>query len=183
MQIQQKNKTIIAMIHVQALPGTPAHHLPMSEIIGQAVEEAKLLEQEGVDALLIENMHDVPYLNREVGPEITACMTAVAIAVQSQAKVPCGIQILAGANHDALAVAYASSLDFVRAECFVYGHLADEGLMTSDAGKLLRYRKQLGAEHIRIYTDIRKKHASHAINSDISITEQVKTADYFRSDE
>lgn len=51
-----------------------------------------------------------------------------------------------------------SGLDFIRAEGFVFSHVADEGLMNACAGELLRYRKHIGAEHIQIFTDIKKKH-------------------------
>lgn len=131
---------------------------------------------------MIENMHDRPYLNRMVGPEIIASMTVVASALRNTIELPLGIQILAGANQEALAVAHASGLNFIRAEAFVFGHLADEGLMNSDAGKLLRYRKQIGAESISIFTDIKKKHSSHFITNDISIEETAKAAQYFLSD-
>ena len=52
------------------------------------------------DGVLVENMHDVPYLNRRVGPETTAAMAAVCSAVRSRvpSSMPCGVQILAGAN-------------------------------------------------------------------------------------
>lgn len=33
-----------------------------------------------------------------------------------------------------------------------------------------------------IFTDIKKKHSSHAITNDISLEETAKTAEYFRSD-
>lgn len=49
-------------------------------------------------------------------------------------------------------------LDFIRAEGFVFSHVADEGLLNACAGDLLRYRKQIGAEHVEIFTDIKKKH-------------------------
>lgn len=49
-------------------------------------------------------------------------------------------------------------LDFIRAEGFVFSHVADEGLLNACAGDLLRYRKLIGADHVRIFTDIKKKH-------------------------
>lgn len=76
----------------------------------------------------------------------------------------------------------AAGFNFIRAEGFVFAHLADEGWMNSDAGELLRYRKQIGAEHIQIFTDIKKKHSSHALTSDISIVETAKAAEFFLSD-
>ena len=59
---------------------------------------------------MLENMHDIPYLHtKEVGPEITAAMAVVASKVKEVFnEKPVGIQILAGANESALAVAKAS---------------------------------------------------------------------------
>jgi len=175
-------KWIIGMVHVDALPGTPMHSLSIQSIVNNSVEEALKLQDAGVDAILIENMHDVPYLKRNVGPEIVACMTAVSVELRKRIHLPIGIQILAGANKEALAVAQAAELDFIRAEGFTFAHIADEGYMESCAGELLRYRKMIGAEHILIFTDVQKKHSSHSITADISMKDHVETASYFRSD-
>lgn len=170
------------MVHVGALPGTPKYSHSIKKIISDAILDAKVLQQEGVDAIMIENMHDRPYLNRKVGPEIVAAMTVVSCELRKLISVPLGIQILAGANNEAVAVALAAGLDFIRAEGFVFGHLADEGMMNSDAGELLRYRKQIGAEHIQVFADVKKKHSSHAISNDISIEETAKAAEFFLVD-
>lgn len=53
---------------------------------------------------------------------------------------------------------FSTGLDFIRAEGFVFSHVADEGLLNACAGELLRYRRRIGAEHIQIFTDIKKKH-------------------------
>lgn len=173
---------LIAMIHVGALPGTPANRETLPEIIARAKAEAKLLNQSGVDAIVIENMHDRPYLKGEVGPEITAAMTILSHEIKAACDLPCGIQILAAANREALAVALAAELDFIRAEGFVFSHVADEGWIDSCAADLLRYRKQIGTDHISIYTDIKKKHSSHAVTDDVDIAETAKAAEFFLSD-
>lgn len=176
------NKTIIGMVHVAALPGTPNNCMKMDAIISEALRETLILTEAGIDAVMIENMHDRPYLNRNIGPDIIAAMAAVAVEIRRAFQLPLGIQVLAGANKEALAVALAAGFDFIRAEGFVFGHLADEGWMNSDAGELLRYRKQIDAEHINIFTDIKKKHSSHFITNDISISETAKAAEFFLSD-
>jgi membrane complex biogenesis BtpA family protein len=176
------NKSIIGMVHVAALPGTPRNSAGIAEIVSAALRDALLLAEGGVDAIMIENMHDRPYLNRTSGPEIVSAMTAVAVELRRKIALPLGIQILAGANKAAMAVALAAGFNFIRAEGFVFGHLADEGWMNSDAGELLRYRKQIGAEHIKIFTDIKKKHASHAVSADVSIADTAKAAEFFLSD-
>lgn len=170
------------MIHVGALPGTPCNKFSISELTTKAKQEADSYIENGIDALMIENMHDIPYLKGKVGPEITASITAIAVELRKMTTKPIGIQILAAANKEALAVAQAANLDFIRAEGFVFGHLADEGYIESCAGELLRYRKQIGAENVAIYTDIKKKHSSHAITADISLAETAKAAEFFLSD-
>ena len=65
---------------------------------------------------------------------------------------------MAGANQEALAVAQASGLQFIRAEGFVFGHVADEGYTDATAGTLLRYRSNIKADDILVLTDIKKKH-------------------------
>lgn len=178
-----RDKALIGMVHVQALPGTPRNHLTMDDIVDRAVNEARLLAKAGFDALILENMHDVPYLRREVGPEIVAAMTTVATEVRDLVSLPMGIQILAGANRAALAVAHAVGLQFIRAEGFVFAAVADEGILEeADAGPLLRYRRSLGAEGVAILCDLKKKHSAHAITGDISLGASAHGAEFFGAD-
>jgi membrane complex biogenesis BtpA family protein len=178
-----ENKPVIGMIHVPALPGTPQNRLSIDEMCSLCVEEARVYNQNGIDAVMIENMNDLPYLNGRVGPEITAAMAVIGHLVKKEMKDrEVGIQILAAANKEALAVAKAASLDFIRVEGFVFAHIADEGFINSCAGELLRYRKAIDATQIKIFTDIKKKHSSHSITSDIDIAETAKAAEFFLSD-
>ncbi len=174
---------VLGMVHVGALPGTPRAAWQPAQIVAQAVQEARLLAEAGMDGVLIENMHDRPYLKDAIGPEITACMTAVAAAVRAAVDLPLGIQILGGGAAEALAVAHACGLQFVRCENFVFAHVADEGLMDcAQAGPLLRYRKAIGAEGVRVLADIKKKHASHAITADLDIAACARAAQFFLAD-
>lgn len=170
------------MIHLEALPGTPRATLSPHQILDKALSEAEIYKEAGVDCLAIENMHDRPYLKNSVGPEITAFMTMLGREVKAHSGLPCGVQVLAGANKEALAVAMAAHLDFVRAEGFVFAHVADEGWIDAQAGELLRYRKLIGAEHIPIFTDIKKKHSAHAVTADVDLVETAQAAEFFLSD-
>lgn len=175
-------KTLIGMIHLAALPGTARAERSVAEIARQAVAEARIYREAGFSAVLIENMHDTPYLARQVGPEIIAAMTVAAQSVRAEFPGKIGVQILAGANEAALAVAHASELQFIRAEAFCFGHVADEGWMDGCAGPLLRYRRMIGAQAVQVWTDIKKKHASHAVTSDISLGETAAAAEYMGAD-
>jgi membrane complex biogenesis BtpA family protein len=178
-----REKALIGMVHIAALPGTPRHGSTVGEITALAVEEARLLADVGFDALIIENMHDLPYLRREVGPEIVAGMTAAGAAVRRAVGVPLGVQILAGANHASLAVAHAVGAQFIRAEGYVFASVADEGIMEeADAGPLLRYRRSIGADAVQILADVNKKHSAHAITADVDVGEMARTAEICGAD-
>jgi membrane complex biogenesis BtpA family protein len=174
-------KTIIGMIHVDALPGTPRFGGSMSDIVATARREALLYKESGIDVLMIENMHDIPF-DRNVGPEIVAAMTVVGYEVKQATGLRCGLQILAAANTEALGAAQAAGLDFIRAEGFVFGHIADEGYIDGCAADLLRYRRKIGADDILVLTDIKKKHSSHALTADVDIVETAHAAEFFLSD-
>jgi hypothetical protein len=110
-------------------------------------------------------------------------MAAVLEEVRRAVEVPIGVQILAGANREALAVAYCGGASFIRAENFVYAHVADEGLMDrADAGPLLRYRREIGAEQVAILADVKKKHASHTLTVDLEADEVARSAVFFGAD-
>lgn len=173
---------VIAMIHLGALPGTPAHGLKLSDIEKQALCEAKIFRDAGVHGLLIENMHDTPYLRGRVGPEIVAAMAIIARSVKEVSRLPCGVQVLAAANTEALAVAHAAGLDFIRAEGFAFAHVADEGVIQSSAAELLRYRRMIGADNVQVWADVKKKHSAHAITSDVGVGETAQAVEFLRGD-
>jgi hypothetical protein len=175
-------KPLVGVIHVGALPGTPAASLTVEALTELAVREAARYRDGGVDALMVENMHDVPYLRGGVGPEVVAAMAVVARAVKSEARLPVGVQILAGANVEAVAVAHAAGLDYVRVEAYAFAHVADEGLIQSSAAELLRFRRKIGADGVRVWADVKKKHSSHAITADVPLGETCAAVEFMRGD-
>ena len=178
-----RHRALVGMVHVGALPGTPRSRCGIDELLVNAARDASLLADAGFDALLIENMHDLPYLKRTVGPEIIASMSVIARALRETVELPMGIQILAGANRAALAVAQSADCRFIRAEGFAYASVADEGLLEeADAGPLLRYRKSIDAEGIAVLADVRKKHSAHALTADVPLEEQVETIEFMGGD-
>ncbi|MEO0483204.1 MAG: BtpA/SgcQ family protein [Planctomycetota bacterium] len=174
---------LIGMVHVGALPGTPGSETSIEVLAAQAANEACVLERAGFDAIIVENMHDRPYVHKGHGPEIVAAMTRVALEIEGVCQLPMGVQILSGGAAEALAVCAAADGAFIRCENFVFSHVADEGLLErAEAGDLLRYRRNIDATHIGILADIKKKHASHAITSDVSLEEAAEAAEFFGAD-
>ena len=175
-------KPVIGVVHAGALPGTPAGGATICELEKMVRAESAIYRDAGVHGIILENMHDVPYLRGGVGPEITAAMAILARAVKEESGLPCGIQILAGANQEAVAVAHAAGLQFVRVEGFAFAHVADEGFIQSSAAELLRFRRQIGADRVQVWADVKKKHSSHAITADVSIGETAHAVEFMRAD-
>ena len=176
-------RALIGVIHAQALPGTPDSRLAVRAIASAAASEAEVYAKAGFHGVVLENTHDRPYLKgAAVGPEIIAALAVVGAEIRRAAALPLGIQVLAGANRGALAVAHACEAAFVRVEGFVFAHVADEGIIESSAGDVLRYRRAIGADSVRVFADIKKKHSAHAITADVDIAETAKAAEFFSVD-
>jgi len=176
-------RALVGVIHAQALPGTPACRLSIDAIAEQAVAEARIYADAGFHGLIIENTHDRPYVKgAAVGPEIVAALGVIGARVRQAVPLPLGIQVLAGANRAAVAVAHACGASSVRVEGFVFAHVADEGFIEASAGDLLRYRRAIGAEDVLVFADIKKKHSAHAITADVDIVETAKAAEFFSVD-
>jgi len=179
---------LIGMVHIGALPGTPFSRQSLAEIEAAAVRDANILADTGFDGVIIENMHDRPYVHGTKPPEIVAGMTRMVLAVKRalDARRPgmaLGVQVLSGGNIEAVAIAHAAGAQFIRCENFVFAHVADEGLLAqAEAGELLRYRRRIGAESVKVLCDLKKKHASHAITADVSIAEAAEAARFFGAD-
>ncbi|XP_076377482.1 uncharacterized protein F13E9.13, mitochondrial isoform X2 [Megalopta genalis] len=164
---------------------TPLYKWDTEKILRDAVGDAAIYRDCKVDGVLVENMNDVPYVKAgDVLPETTAMMTRICTEIRKALpdNLPCGVQILAGCNKEAIAVAKAADFQFVRAEGYVFSHVADEGFTDACAGSLLRYRSQIDADDVLVFADVKKKHSSHAVTSDVSLSETVKAAEFFLAD-
>lgn len=92
----------------------------------------------------------------QISPVGCKYRTKLICIIQSQVEQFC--QVLAGGNNEAMAIAHSTGMDFIRCEGFVFGHVADEGYIDSCAGSLMRYRRNIGADNVQIFCDIKKKH-------------------------
>ena len=183
-ELYGRSKLLIAMIHAPASPGLPEHP-GVQAALDAVLAEARLYREAGVEAILLENMHDFPCVGEdEQGPELVAYMTLLAGALRREVGKDCvlGLQVLFAGNRNALAVARTAGLDFIRAEGWLYAHVSDKGFLDAQAGRVKRYQSEIGAEKIAIFTDVKKKHASHALTADLSVGEVAGLLQLHRSD-
>lgn len=172
--------SLIGMVHLLPLPGSSGWAGDMAAVLQRARDDAEALARGGADAIIVENMGDTPYLRGHVHPETTAAMALAASHVVA-VGLPVGIQLLAGANREALGVATAVGAQFIRAEAFAYAHVADEGWLDASAGELLRARAAMGSS-VAVWADVQKKHAAHAVTADLSLADLAQGAVFSGAD-
>jgi membrane complex biogenesis BtpA family protein len=156
-------KPVIGMVHCWPLPGAPGYSgYGMSEIIEHAVADASALAEGGCHGLIVENMWDIPFrAGPHIQPESIAAQAVVAHAVrQAVPELPLGINLVHNGGVALLGIAIAAGADFIRVCMFTGAGVWDAGSWDEGcAADLLRRRKELHAEHIKIFADVDKKHS------------------------
>jgi membrane complex biogenesis BtpA family protein len=156
------SKPIIGMVHCWPLPGAPGYTgYGMDKIIEAAVEDALALTAGGCDAIVVENMWDIPFrAGPHLQPESIAAHAVVARAVKAAVSCPLGINLVHNGGVSLLAIAIAAGAQFIRVCMFTGAGVWDAGQIDEGcAADLMRRRKELHAEHIKILADVDKKHS------------------------
>jgi len=169
-----QKQTIIGMVHCLPLPGTAGYQGDMQKIIDQAVLDAITLEKAGVDAIMIENMGDGPFAATLDTAQVTA-LSAISMLIKQKVKLPIGIDAAFNDYETSISIALAIGGDFVRIPVFVDNVEFYGGYIYPCARNCMLYRKNLGAEHIKILADIQVKH-THMVLPHVTIVDSAKAA-------
>jgi len=170
------------MIAVLPLPGSPLYDGDDQKVIDRALADVEVYKKAGVDSLLFENDHDLPYIQPPLDEKGIALMTKIVKQARERFDGPIGIQMLEAANITSLEIAAEADLDYIRVEAFVFAHVGGSGIIHGSAGKILRRRKELGAEHIKVFADVKKKHGSHSLTIDLDVKDEIMQAEFFLAD-
>jgi uncharacterized protein len=151
-------KTLLGVVHLRPLPGSPRWGGDLKAIIDFAVADARAYERGGAHALFIENFGDVPFTKAGVGPETIAAMSAAGGAVRAAVTLPLGFNVLRNDPCAALALCAACDGDFIRVNVHTGVMLTDQGLIEGDAFTTVRYRDRIRPD-AKILADVHVKHA------------------------
>lgn len=155
-------KPVIGMVHLWPLPGAPGYTgYGMPAIIEHALRDAEGLAEGGCDGLIVENMWDVPFrAGAKLPPESIACHAVAAAKVREAVALPLGINVVHNGGLALLGIAVAAGAAFVRVCLFTGAAVWDAGSWDEGcAAELLRRRKELSAEPIKLLVDVDKKHS------------------------
>lgn len=146
-------KAIIAMCHLQALPGDPGYdeEKGMEWVVEKAKEDLEALQEGGVDAVMFSNEYSLPYLTK-VEKATVASMARIIGELKPYLSIPYGVNVLWD-PYASLDLAAATDAQFVR-EIFTGVYASDFGLWNTNCGDVVRHQHRIGAQNVKLLFNI-----------------------------
>ena len=166
-EIFNTKKPIIAMCHLQAMPGDPGYDKSggMKKVVEAAHKELQALQEGGVDGVMFSNEFSLPYLLK-VRTETTAAMARIIGELMSEISVPYGVNVLWD-PYASLDLAAAVDGKFVR-EIFSGVYASDFGLWNTNCGEVVRHQHAIGAENVKLLFNIVPEAAQYLAQRDVA---------------
>lgn len=162
----------VGMIHLHPLPGSPRWAGDMESVITAALTDTEALVGGGLNAVMIENYHDIPFFSGRVPTETVAAMAVLVQAVgNSFPGLMTGVNVLRNDVESALGIAAATGARFVRVNIHTGTAVTDQGTIEGRAWNTLRRRRELGIT-VGILADVRVKHSRPLV--DRPLAEEVR---------
>lgn len=142
-------KPIIAMLHLDPLPGDPRFRWgdTMSQVVEHARADLHALQQGGADGILISNEFSLPY-QRHMSFVTPAAMARVVGELRAEITVPFGVDAISD-GAACIELAAAVEADFVRGT-FSGVYVGDGGLYNNDFSALMRRRAELHLDKLKM---------------------------------
>ena len=159
-------KAIIAMCHMQAMPGDPGYdgQKGMDWVIKNMYDDLIALQNGGVDSVMFSNEFSLPYMTKV--DTITVASMATAIGeLKRYIKIPFGVNVLWD-GEKTLDLAKACGADFVR-EIYSGVYASDFGMWNTDFGRVARHRKSIDAGNVKLIFNILPEAAKYLADRDI----------------
>ena len=146
-------KPIIAMCHLQAMPGDPNYDAAggMEKVVEEAKKDLLGLQEGGVDAVMFSNEFSLPYLTK-VKPQTTAAMARIIGELMPSIKVPFGVNVLWD-PFASIDLAAATGALFIR-EIMSGVYASDFGLWNTCPGEVARHKNEVGRRDLKLLFNI-----------------------------
>lgn len=166
-----KQKIIVGMVHLQALPGSPEFDGSFQAVRDKALRDARALAKGGVDGLLVQNRGDRAFPLDRAYPETIAAMTLIVDEIVRAAResgTAVGVQLLRYDIPASLAVARICGADFVRAGALIGSTYSAQGVMHARPAEWWHYRRRIGADSITTIAEIASMHYRSIVDVPVS---------------
>jgi hypothetical protein len=159
-------KPIIAMCHLNALPGDPYYDVKggMKSVVDSARKDLLALQNGGVDAVMFSNEFSLPYLTK-VETVTTAAMARIIGELMPDIRIPFGVNVLWDPSAS-LDLAVSVGAKFVR-EIFSGVYASDFGLWDTNCGAVIRHQHQINAQDVKLLFNIVPEAAKYIGSRDI----------------
>lgn len=160
------DKPVIAMCHLRAMPGDPDYdpEKGLEFVIENARSDLRALQKGGVDAVMFSNEFSLPYLTK-VEQITVVTMARIIGELKSEILVPYGVNVLWDPT-SSIDLAVATGAKFVR-EIFTGVYASDFGLWNTNCGKVVRHRRAIHGEGVRLFFNIVPESAVYLGERDI----------------
>ncbi len=154
MPLNFASSPIIGMIHIGPLPGTPWYGAKgdYAAVRAKAIADALALAEGGAQAGLVQNRDDRVFSNGSADPVVAAAFADITRAVVDAAgdRLEIGVQVLRNDLRASLAIAHICGGSFVRCGVLLGSTETVSGRVDGDPYAILNYRRQIGAEHVKL---------------------------------
>ncbi len=148
-----KDKKLIGMVHLPALPGSPAWDgTAIEDIAEMALADVLVLERSGFDGAMVQNSLDRP-TRMNVDQLTVALMSAILARVRLATTVTLGVNVVKNDGAAAVAIAAATGAEFVRVKVLTGARVSAEGIATGCAYETMQARRDCGAQ-LSVWADI-----------------------------
>lgn len=142
-------KPIIAMLHLDPLPGDPMwkYGMCMEQVVENARKDLHALQEGGVDGIIFSNEFSFPY-QRNMDRNTVAAMAYVIGCLKSEIKVPFGVDAISD-GIACLELAAGVNAQYVRGT-FSGVYVGDGGLYNNDFSQVIRRKYALHLDDLKM---------------------------------
>ena len=159
-------KPVIALLHLDALPGDPGFCGSMAEVVRHAAEDLNALQAGGVDGVLIANEFSLPY-TPDTEYVTVAAMANVIGQLKHDISIPFGVNIVMGPMAT-IELAAATGAKFCRS-AFTGAYAGEYGLYISGNSKPIRRKKELGLDDLKLFYKVNPESDAYLVPRDIKV--------------
>jgi uncharacterized protein len=153
-QLRAGAKPVVGMVQLAALAGASRYRgSQIGDVLTEALSEADVLAAHGVDALMVQNLGDIPSDLRATMAQ-AAWMTRIVDEVRRRTGRPTGVNMLENDAEAMIAVASAAQADFVRIKIYVGAMVTPFGVESAQAFAAIRARTAWRADAVAILADV-----------------------------
>jgi uncharacterized protein len=157
--ISTKEKKFIGVVYL--LPSRGYELCPgLESAYRYAFDQVKILSDLGFDGALLENENDRPY-KIKVDTDVMNFTSEICLRIRNDfPHFNLGLEFLINDPEASLQVAKKCGFDFIRTDYYVDEMYREEyGVLKLDVDYFNRYRQDIEAQKIKVYTDIQVKYA------------------------